>query len=205
MESKNIAWLVTAICAFGAYIMLRRTGSSNVPSLVENDNTDNDMLAKFTQYDMRSHGANLSRGYRNNNPLNIDQSSNAWKGKVTPPEDKRFETFVSLPYGYRAALMTMRTYITKYGLNTIYKIINRWAPASDGNNPLSYANNVCKIINERLGWGGVTPDTVVARTDEDLLTAMAYAMSIVENGDKEYARALGLPNMEIIKQGWRLI
>ena len=167
-------------------------------------------------YDMRQYGNAISRGYRNNNPLNIDENGTKWQGRVAPSQDKRFVTFGSLPWGYRAAMVTMRTYITKYGLNTIFQIINRWAPASDGNYPVSYAANVCRIINEQLG-GNVTPDTVVAKDNRDLLTKMAYAMSIVENGKthkytnngKEVTINLketyGLPNMNIINEAWRLI
>lgn len=139
----------------------------------------------------------LPRGYRNNNPLNIRISSNAWKGKVTPNTDGAFEQFVSMPYGYRAALATMRTYITKYGLNTVSKIITRWAPANE-NNTLGYIKHVCD-------YTGLTPDTIVNRNDRDTLTKMAYGMSLVENGNKEYTRLLGLPNMDIINQGWELL
>ena len=146
---------------------------------------------------------NLPRGYRNNNPLNIRKSSSAWQGKITPSGDSAFEQFISMDYGYRAALRTMRTYINKYGANTIEKIISRWAPPSE-NNTLSYISNVCQIINNRLN-GAVTPDTIVSAVDGDLLCAMAYAMSIIENGDKEYTRALGLPNMQTIQNGWRMV
>lgn len=197
--STNIAWLVTLAAAFGGIWLLKRSRQSNIPSLVNNGN-----MNTYPNYDLRQYGEKLTRGWRNNNPLNIDQSGNAWQGKVKPSQDKRFETFVSLPYGYRAAIKTMQTYIRKYGLNTIYKIINRWAPAEDSNNPVSYTNNVCKIINERLG-GNVTPDTVVSVNSKDLLTKMAYAMSLIENGDKEYARMLGLPNMDVINIAWGLI
>lgn len=173
------------MCAVGGYILLRRASSSNTPSLV----TTND-------YDM-STDKNLPRGYRNNNPLNIRISSNAWKGKVSPNTDGAFEQFKTMAYGYRAALATMRTYITKYGLNTVAKIIERWAPANE-NNTLAYISHVCEFT-------GLTPDTVVNRNDQDTLTKMAYGMSLVENGNKAYTRALGLPDMAVINEGWRLL
>lgn len=190
-KSSNIAWVITFAAAFGAYYVWKRGRQGNTPSLL---NTDNMKLET---------DPNLPRGYRNNNPLNIRISNSAWKGKINPSGDKAFEQFVSMDYGYRAALRTMRTYITKYGANTIEKIISRWAPPSE-NNTLSYISNVCRIINERLN-GAVTPDTIVTSADGDLLCAMAYAMSIIENGDKEYTRALGLPNMETIQNGWRMV
>lgn len=197
-KSQITAFSLTLL-AFGAYLYLRKRSDGSIPTLINNNSN-----MKYPEYDMRQYGNNLARGYRNNNPLNIDHTATKWQGKVEPSQDSRFETFASLPYGYRAAIKTMQTYITKYGLNTIYKIINRWAPAEDNNNPLSYTNNVCRIINERLG-GNVTPDTIVTRNDKQLLTQMAYAMSLVENGDKDFARSLGLPSMEIINKGWELI
>lgn len=141
--------------------------------------------------------SNLPRGYRNNNPLNIRISRNAWKGKINPSGDSAFEQFVSMPYGYRAALVLMRNYIKNYNCDTVSKIINRWAPPTE-NNTLKYVADVCSIAE-------LTPDTVVSRDDKDTLTRMAYAMSIIENGNTEYTRMLGLPSMEIINEAWRLI
>lgn len=141
---------------------------------------------------------NLPRGYRNNNPLNIRYNAgNAWKGKVTPNTDGAFEQFTSMPYGYRAALALMRTYIKKYGCDTVSKIISKWAPANE-NNTLGYIRSVCNIT-------GFSPDKAVATNDADTLKQMAYAMSIVENGNTEYTRMLGLPNVDDINEGWRML
>ncbi len=61
----------------------------------------------------------LNRGIRNNNPLNIRISNNAWTGKVTPSKDKAFETFSHSKYGFRAATKLIRNYQNLYGLNTL--------------------------------------------------------------------------------------
>ena len=197
INSKTYAWAITLLAAGAAWYIYRRR-QSNPPSLLTNENN------------MLTTDPKLPRGYRNNNPLNIDYNvRNQWKGQLgiepeSPKYKQRFALFSSMPYGYRAALVLMRNYIKNYGLNTIFEIINRWAPSEDNNYPVSYAKNVCRIINEK--WGAsVTPDTVVARNDKDTLTKMAYAMSIIENGNTEYTRMLGLPNMETINEGWRLI
>jgi hypothetical protein len=182
-NSKTYAWGITLLAAFGAYIVLRRNKHSNPPSLITTDNMTTD--------------PNLPRGYRNHNPLNIRISNNEWKGKISPSGDPAFEQFISMPYGYRAALVLMRNYINKYGCNTVQKIIERWAPPTE-NNTLAYIQHVCN-------YSGLTPDTVVNANDKDTLTKMAYAMSIIENGNTEYTRMFGLPNMEIINEGWRLI
>lgn len=135
----------------------------------------------------------LPRGYRNNNPLNIRiNPHNQWKGKVIPSKDKAFEQFVGMEYGYRAALSLLRTYIRKYGCNTVAKIITRWAPENE-NNTQAYIHSVCKFAD-------LTPDLAVKTTDRDTLTKMAYAMSIVENGSVP-----GYPDMEIINKGWDLL
>ncbi len=133
----------------------------------------------------------LPRGYRNNNPLNIRLNpANAWKGKVLPNTDGTFEQFVSKPYGYRAAFVTLRNYI-KNGYNTIASIIGRWAPQNE-NNTDGYITTVCSIT-------GYTPYIIVERTDKELLSDLVYAMAIVENG------YIPLPNKNEIEQGWNLI
>lgn len=139
----------------------------------------------------------LPRGYRNNNPLNIRLTNTKWIGKVLPNTDGSFEQFSHMAYGYRAALRTIRTYISKYGCNTVAKIISRWAPENE-NNTSKYIQDVCSIAN-------LSPNMTVGINDRDTLTAMAYAMSIIENGSNDYTRSQGLPNMDIINEGWELI
>ena len=153
------------------------------------------------KYDMSSN-SNLPRGYRNNNPLNIRLAKNNWLGKVLPNTDGAFEQFTSMPYGYRAALYLLRKYI-KQGYNLIGMIINRWAPPSE-NNTNKYIDDVCTIMQQRTGKD-VTPFDTVSINDADTLCEMAYAMSIIENGNNEITRAAGLPNMNAIKEGWNLL
>lgn len=182
-NNKYIAWGITLVAVGGILLLNRR--KQTTPSLINNG----------MSLDYRTTNKKMPRGYRNNNPLNIRISSERWKGKVLPNTDGEFEQFQDIAYGYRAALATMRTYITKYGLDSVSKIISRWAPAKDNNNTLGYIRDVCNFT-------GLTPDTVVDRNDKDTLTKMAYGMSLVENGNTEYTRMLGLPNMELINEGW---
>ena len=159
----------------------------------------------YTNFDIEPMQTNelLPRGYRNNNPLNIDYKTfNAWKGKVLPNTDGRFEQFENLAYGYRAALVLLRNYIKKYGCNTIAKIIARWAPENE-NNTSGYISRVCEML-------GLPADTPVSVNNKELLCSMAYAMSIVENGYKDkqgndLADTYGLPNMSVINQAWEMI
>lgn len=120
------------------------------------------------------------RGYRNNNPLNIRISSNNWKGEIRPSTDGSFCQFVSMAYGFRAAMVCIRTYIRKYNLKTIQEIINRWAPWEDGNNPNRYAQRVINTWPETF----TNKDFVIDYTNAEHMTKLVYAMAIVENGSE---------------------
>ena len=150
----------------------------------------------------------LPLGYRSNNPLNIRYNAgNNWKGKVTPPAVGKYgayERFRDLAHGYRAALVLLRNnaYI-RGGYDTIRKIITKWAPEGDHNYTANYIANVSKLT-------GIDPDKVISRNDKDTLCKIVYAMSISENGYKDadgnsLKETYGLPNMDIINEGWRLI
>ena len=74
----------------------------------------------------------ISRCIRNNNPLNIRRGTARWKGMSKRDDDEDFEQFETMAYGWRAAFILLgRTYYEKYHLNTIQKIISRWAPACE--------------------------------------------------------------------------
>lgn len=73
-----------------------------------------------------------ARGLRNNNPANIRRGS-SWLGLSKNQNDKLFCQFESISYGIRAFLVLMRTYHYKYKLNTIAKILHRFAPLSENN------------------------------------------------------------------------
>lgn len=135
---------------------------------------------------------NLPRGYRNNNPLNIRiNAANNWQGKVTPNTDGAFEQFVSMAYGYRAAMSLIRTYITKYNCRTIAQIIGKWAPNNE-NNTTGYINRVCTTT-------GYTPDTVINPDSQTQMSNLVYAMSLVENGNTP------APDTTAIRQAWNML
>ena len=84
----------------------------------------------------------MSRGFRNNNPLNIRYvEKNKWQGLIGEAEGYcRFEDPVM---GIRAGAALLVSYQDRHGLNTISKIVNRWAPPADKNNTLNYIKFVC--------------------------------------------------------------
>ena len=95
-----------------------------------------------------------TRGIRNNNPLNI-RKGDTWLGMVDNPTDPEFVQFVEMVYGVRAAFIILHRYFTIYRLNTVEKIISRWAPSSE-NNTNSYIRAVCQrtgfVLHEKLSF-----------------------------------------------------
>jgi len=81
--------------------------------------------------------ATQSRGYRNNNPGNIDWNArNKWQGQTgieTTGSPPRFATFQSAEYGIRALAVLLTTYQDRHNLRTIREIIKRWAPGNENN------------------------------------------------------------------------
>lgn len=115
----------------------------------------------------------LSRGYRNNNPGNIVLTPGSmWQGEIVGT-DKRFKTFSSMEYGYRAIFVTLNSYINK-GYNTIEKIINRYAPPHE-NETTSYAATVSRLT-------GIPQTTPVSFLNPDNIIKIVRAISYVENG-----------------------
>ncbi len=70
-----------------------------------------------------------TRGVRNNNPGNLEDSSNQWDGQVG--SDGRFCKFSTPEHGLRAMFKLVNNYGTRYNLDTIEEIIGRWAPNSE--------------------------------------------------------------------------
>lgn len=133
-----------------------------------------------------------SRGYRNNNPLNIRISSTNWAGMIPTAQngDGSFVQFTTMPYGFRAALRNIRTYIVRDGKKTIQEIINKWAPPSE-NNTSKYVTDVCTLT-------GMLPGTVVSQTNQQQLSSLVRAMAFIENG--YYCNNID----SYINQGWNL-
>lgn len=115
----------------------------------------------------------LPRGIRNNNPLNI-RVGNKWVGEVQSPTDPAFEQFTCIPYGLRAAFIILRRYILEYKLNTISKIVSRWAPSSE-NNTLAYISRVSELMK-------YDADAPIYFDNKPKMIALVKAMVQVECG-----------------------
>lgn len=144
----------------------------------------------------------IVRCIRNNNPLNIRRGTARWKGMKREEEDLSsarvcsrsaeskqasrcshldadFEQFETMAYGWRAAFILLgRTYYEKYHLNTIQKIISRWAPACE-NKTDAYMMYVA--INVGINECDPLPSPKLAPA---IWMRIAWAMFEVEAGRK---------------------
>ena len=129
----------------------------------------------------------MTRGMRNNNPLNIRRVVGVtWKGEIVSPiEDKQFVQFAGLEYGLRAAFCILRTYRNKYHAVCIEDIITRWAPPTE-NDTHKYISDVCTLTR----FGGKE------RLTENEWPRLVQAMAFVESG--------ALLSPETINRGYKL-
>ena len=133
----------------------------------------------------------LPRGLRLNNPGNIRISTTKWQGEIIPSADKSFKQFASMSYGYRAMLKLIRNYRILYELDTIRKIVSRWAPPNE-NKTNAYINFVSK-------YTGYQPDTVISVYKREQMVIIAAAITLQENGHDYKV------NMPDINKGWDLL
>jgi hypothetical protein len=115
---------------------------------------------------------NAPRGIRNNNPGNLEISSSRWRGKIYPSGDPRFEQFYKIEDGARAQMINIRTWFLR-GKNTLRKLVETWAPATE-NNTQDYINFLSASLK-------VSPDHVFELTP-DFWKRLAYFIAIQENG-----------------------
>lgn len=139
-----------------------------------------------------AHGASssetsLPRGIRNNNPGNLVKSSEKWEGAIG--DDGRFLTFASMEWGVRAMARNIRTKQTKYGINTLRKLITKLSPPNE--------NDTNKYIATVSGWTGIDPNKPINLTDPTTLTTIVNSLIKYENG-----RTV---DMNTIKKGISLI
>jgi hypothetical protein len=89
-----------------------------------------------------SGGTGSSRGQRNNNPGNIEYGPFAKRMGATG-SDGRFAIFPTMQQGYAAIAELIQGYKSQ-GIDTIASIIQKYAPAKDGNDTASYIADVVK-------------------------------------------------------------
>lgn len=134
-------------------------------------------------------GLKESRGLRNCNPLNIRRTADLWQGLSERQPDPEFYSFRSMAWGYRAAFIVLRTYCHKYDINTIERIVNRWAPPEDNNDTEVYIQKVCILT-------GFARDMPLNPYNPSHMAPLVAAMSRVENGRRA--------EMAEVREGWAL-
>ena len=125
----------------------------------------------------------MTRGERNNNPLNIRRTKSKWLGLKEEVKDKAFCEFRTLPYGFRAAFKLFQSYYLKHKCITLRQVISRWAPESE-NNTKAYIDTVAK-------YTGINPDDMLPSPmkSKDTWVSIAIAMGRVEC-NKVFPRAM---------------
>lgn len=148
-----------------------------------------------------AHGnSSAARGLRNNNPGNIEASSaNPWEGQAG--SDGRFAKFETPEHGIRALGKNLLSY-QRQGYDTVTEIVNRWAPASDGNNTDAYIKALCGAL-------GIGANDIVDMNNPRTLAALCAGIVKHENGSQPYtdeqlgegvSAALGLSALESSKR-----
>lgn len=114
-----------------------------------------------------------NRGLKNNNPGNLRVMPNdKWTGQTG--DDGAFCTFVDLEHGARAMMKLIQNYKKKYGLDTIEKIIGRYAPPNE--------NDTSGYIGKVSLWSGINPNQRLDFNSQDTLVRLAQAMCRMETG-----------------------
>lgn len=122
----------------------------------------------------------IARGIRNHNPGNIEKGIR-WKGIDTAKTDaeSRFIVFIAPEWGIRAMVRLLKNYQRLYGLDTVRKIINRWAPPTE-NITSAYVAAVARRLN-------VDPDATI--NVEAVMPAFIEGIIKHENGSQPYPAA----------------
>lgn len=116
------------------------------------------------------------RGIRNNNPGNI-RPGQGFKGECGAQDG--YAIFVTPELGMRAIAVDLLTKF-KHGLDTVTKIITRYAPPEDQNDTAAYIRCVAHDV-------GVRPDDALDLHVPITLALFVRAIIMHENGQCPYA------------------
>ena len=121
----------------------------------------------------------LPRGLRNCNPGNIRINGDLFQGEIRPSKDKSFKQFETMAYGY----------YNNYKLETICKMIGRWAPENE--------NDTDSYIKAVSDYAGIPADDPININDREQMIRIVAGMSKVENGREA--------EMSDVIAGWNLL
>ena len=109
------------------------------------------------------------------NFTNVKKSNDKWEGAVEDGTSGEFVKVQSPELGARMAIKDLRTKVGN-GYDTIEKVLNRHAPASDKNPTATYIKNISD-------WTGIAPGQKLTEAD---LTKVVKAMARQEHGKEVY-------------------
>ncbi|AWQ49201.1 hypothetical protein [Serratia marcescens] len=159
----------------GRGVLKARVASGKFQQYLDRNGEPSDLggVSRFS-----AHGnSSAARGLRNNNPGNIEASDkNPWEGQSG--SDGRFAKFETPEHGIRALGKNLLAYQAK-GFDTVAEIVNRWAPASDGNNTDAYIKALCGAL-------GVGANDQVDMSNPRTLAALCAGIVKHENGSQPY-------------------
>lgn len=122
-----------------------------------------------------------SRGLRNHNAGNLRKSADKWQGLAVNQPDSDFFTFKAPEWGIRALARTLITYQDNYGLDTVRKIISRWAPPNENDTPAYVAS-----VSSQMG---VHQDATLDVHIYGFMLPLVKAIIRHENGEMPYSLA----------------
>lgn len=113
------------------------------------------------------------RGIRNNNPGNLNFAGQSGATKEGG-ENGRFAVFDSMRDGIAALHRQIKLYVGR-GVDTVEKIVNKYAPAEDNNNVSAY-------IKQLTGATGMRPDEKIDTDNQETVFNLIRGIINHENG-----------------------
>lgn len=122
----------------------------------------------------------LPRGLRAHNPGNLRRTGDSqWQGMAPVQSDPEFVVFGEARWGIRALATVLKTYQKRHRLNTVAKIVRRWAPPSE-NDTDAYTRAVSAQV-------GVRADEPIDVLQWETMRRLVIAITIHENGFCPYS------------------
>lgn len=124
----------------------------------------------------------IPRPVRNNNPGDLETGDH-WQGLMPQDElteaqkHERFAVFESPEWGFRALVILLKNYKILYGIDTVQKVVDRFAPPTE-NNTSAYATFVA-------GKLGVDRQAKINTTIPKVMFGLAKAITQYETGSWE--------------------
>jgi hypothetical protein len=120
--------------------------------------------------------------WRMNNPGNIRHARHInWQGQQGEG-DGGFVRFKTPEHGFRALARQLMTYKERHGLDTVRKILTRYAPPEGSANGVSYSQNTEGYIAKVARDMGVSPDTLLDVQQWRTMFALMKAIADYEDG-----------------------